>query len=177
MRRRKWLSQKISLLRNNYFSIFPVKAHHLFFFLNGHWSFVLDIKCVIWRIMLQIEFGKSFQNIGKNFPSMKYVLIFCLWIVFIVLKPKESLCAWMQNVAIAKGRKLTGLGRWLGDKAPAVQTCVPMIPRTHREPDTVVHVCDSICNLSASTKRWGKAAAGGCTREWTRDPSTNKAGG
>lgn len=176
MRRRKWLSQKISLLRNNYFSIFPVKAHHLFF-LNGHWSFVLDIKCVIWRIMLQREFGKSFQNIGKNFPSMKYVLIFYLWIVFIVLKPKESLCAWMQNVVIAERRKLTGLGRWLGDKAPAVQTCVPMIPGTHREPDTVVHVCDRICNLGASTKRWGKAAAGGCTREWTTDPSSNKAGG
>lgn len=42
---------------------------------------------------------------------MKYVLIFYLWIVFIVLKPKESLCAWMQNVVIAKGRKLNEAGK------------------------------------------------------------------
>lgn len=138
---------------------------------------MLDIKCVVWRIMLQIEFGKSFQNIGKNFPSVKYVLIFYFWVVFIVLKPKESLGTWMQNVAIAEGRKLTGLGRWLRDKAPAVQTSIPMIPRAPREPDTVAHICDHICNLSASTKRWGKAAAGGCTSEWKTDPSSKKAAG
>lgn len=82
------IKSKISLLRNNYFSVFSLRAHHLFF----KWTLELCAGYKMCHLKNNVlnRIWKVFSKYWQILPSVKYVLIFCLWVIFIVLKTKKT---------------------------------------------------------------------------------------